>query len=85
MPVPKLFYSTLKNKGITDDEYETVQTAWQEKQMSTLFDLLKWYSMLDVRPFLEAWLNDLEPYKQHKLDFFKTGYQLSCDFYTLDR
>ena len=39
--------------------------------MSTLFDLLKWYSLLDVRPFLQAVLLYLNQYKERGLDIFK--------------
>ena len=53
-PAQSDFFSSLKNKSISNDEYDVIKKVWAEKQMNTLFDLLKWYSLLDVRPFLEA-------------------------------
>ena len=44
------FFSTLKGH-ISPEAYEIVKQAWIENEMQTLFDLLKWYSLLDVRPF----------------------------------
>ena len=44
--------------------------------MRTLFDLLIWYSLLDVRPFLEAVLNYLQQYKVCGLDLFKSAISL---------
>ena len=44
--------------------------------MRTLFDLLRWYSLLDVRPFLQAVLIYLEQYKSRGLDLFKTAISL---------
>ena len=58
--------------------------------MNTLFDLLKWYSLLDVRPFLEAVVLYLKLYKQRKLDLFKMaislpGISLHWAFDTMDK
>ena len=44
--------------------------------MRTVFNLLKWYSLLDVRPFLEAVLVYLTQYKDRNLDLFKTAISL---------
>ena len=44
--------------------------------MLMLFDLLRWYSLLDVRPFLEAVLNYLTQYTVHGLDIFKSAINL---------
>ena len=44
--------------------------------MHTLFDLLKRYSLLDVRHFLEVVLVYLTQYKDRNLDLFKTAISL---------
>ena len=44
--------------------------------MHTLFDLLRWYSLLDVRPFLEAVLIYFTQYKYRGLDLFKSAISL---------
>ena len=44
--------------------------------MQTLFDLLKWYSLLDIRLFLEAVFIYLNQYKNSGLDLFKSAISL---------
>ena len=56
------FYSNLRGCSISCEEYKVVENAWRDNQMCTLFDLLRWYSLLDVRPFLEAVLIYLTQY-----------------------
>ena len=57
------FFSSLTNETISDNGYEAVKYAWLSNQMHTLFDLLKSYSLLDVRPFMEALLGYLKLYQ----------------------
>lgn len=54
LPPHDAFYSSLKNANITEEEYQYCQQVWEEKQMSTFKDFLKWYNNLDVGPFVEA-------------------------------
>ena len=56
--------------------YDVVETPWHLNDMHALFDLLKWYCLLDVRPFLEAVLVYLTQYKDRGLDLFKTAISL---------
>ena len=63
LPSQADFYSSLRGSSISADDYEVVRHAWTANGMQTLFDLLKWYSLLDVRPFLEAVLVYLNQYK----------------------
>ena len=77
LPSHREFYSNLRGRTISLEAYNVVETAWRENQMRTLFDLLKWYSLLDVRPFLESSvLNYLKPYKARSLDLFKSAISL---------
>ena len=54
LPPHDVFYSSLKNVNITEEEYQYCQQVWEEKQMTTFKDFLKWYNNLDVGPFVEA-------------------------------
>ena len=44
--------------------------------MISLFDLLKWYSLLDICSFLEAVLEYLDLYRKRTLDLFKMSISL---------
>ena len=65
------FYSSLKNKTILDSDYAAVKSAWEANQMVSLFDLLKCYSLLDVRSFLKAVLEYLKLYRKRGSIFLK--------------
>ena len=67
------FFSTLRGKTVSPETYKVVKHAWIVNEMQTLFDLLKWYSLLDVQPFLEAVFVYLSQYKERGLDLFKTA------------
>ena len=54
LPPKEAFYSRLRNKGISDDDYAFCQNVWKEKGMRTLEDFLVWYNNQDVGPFLQA-------------------------------
>ena len=51
LPSQADFYSTLRGSTISNEDYDVVKRTWNAHGMYTLFDLLKWYSLLDVRPF----------------------------------
>ena len=70
LPEKDDFFSLLKNKSISDEEYKAVKSVRHNNQMTTLFDLLKWYSLLDVCPFLEAVLVYLDLYQKRGLELF---------------
>ena len=65
------FFSSLKKQHILTTEYAVVQKVWIEKKMETWYDLLECYSLLDVRPILQAKSNYLVPYKERNLNLFK--------------
>jgi hypothetical protein len=54
LPTKADFYDNLKEKGITDEEYDIVEKAWRDEKMQIVRDLLIWYNNLDVEPFLKA-------------------------------
>ena len=54
LPSHEAFYSNLKKTNISEDEYNLVKQTWQENNWQTLRDLLIFYNMIDVGPFVEA-------------------------------
>ena len=44
----------MKNKNITDEEYNICVNAWKNNNMKNFKDFLEWYNNLDVLPFIEA-------------------------------
>ena len=64
------FYSTLRGENILAEAYNVVEPVWRSNEMHTLFDLLRWYSLLDVQPFLEAVLVYLIQYKERGVRSF---------------
>ena len=64
----------MKNKNITDEEYNICINAWKDNNMKTFKDFLKWYNNLDVLPFIEAVEKMKTFYKAKRLDFLKMEY-----------
>jgi hypothetical protein len=72
----KHFYSSLKNCGISDDEWIEFKVNREVYGWKTLRDLLKFYNNLDVKPFLEAVINHQNWFYPLKLEMFKDGLSL---------
>ena len=67
------FFSKLKNKGISDEEWQEFEENKIKYGWTEIRDLLKYYNNLDVQPFLEAatkFFYDL------KIDMLKDGFSL---------
>ena len=72
------WYSSLKQKSVLDDgnstiieNYEFVKKKWEELHMNTLWDLLAWYNMGDVAPFVNGIEAFLKFYYDKGIDIFK--------------
>ena len=76
LPPHKAFFNRLKNKNITDEEYNICVDAWNNNNMKTFKDFLEWYNNLDVLPFIEAVEKMKTFYKAKRLDLFKDGVSL---------
>ena len=76
LPSRMNFYPSLQGETISAEAYFVIEQARCSNEMSKLFDLLKCYLLLDVRPFLEAVLVYLGQYKETGLDLFKTAIRL---------
>ena len=73
LPGHEDFYSTLKNRNITEEDYAYCQRIWREQNMNTMRDYLMWYNNRDVVPFLEAIEKQFNFYQMLKVDMFKEG------------
>ena len=68
LPPKEVFFSRLKNEGISEEDYVGCQVAWRYNGMTTLRDFLVWYNNRDVVPFLQFAF-----YQQRDIDMFKQG------------
>ena len=73
LPPLDCFYSSLKQRGISEEEYDICKTAWREKNMRTFKDFLVWYNNLDVGPFVTAVSRLQKFYFDRNIDIFKTA------------
>ena len=74
LPTHDQFHSSLKNKNITNEEYEYCQKVWKDNNMKKFKDFLVWYNNLDVIPFVEAIEKQRNFYsKNFNLDMFQDG------------
>ena len=53
--------------------YEELKRVWMEKDMSKFEDYLKYYNILDVKPFVEATSKLLDYFRQMQVDPFKSA------------
>ena len=76
LPAKEPFFSQLKNKGISDEDYVGCQEAWRDNGMTTLRDFIIWYTNRDAVPFLQAIDIQFAFYQQRGIDMFKQGINL---------
>ena len=76
-PPHEVFYSSLHQSNISNEEYALVVETWRKEGWSTLKDLLIYYNLLDVAPFVQAISNLLQPYFQDGIDLFKDSFSVS--------
>ncbi|KAK3098713.1 hypothetical protein FSP39_022331 [Pinctada imbricata] len=73
LPPHEAFYSSIKGKNITKEEYQYCQQMWNTHQMSTMEDFLVWYNNLDVEPFVKAVEKMQDFYFEKGIDIFKVA------------
>ena len=73
LPPQSVFFSQLKNEGISDADYARCQVVWHDNQMKTMRDFLVWYNNRDVIPFLQAIDKQFAFYCDRDIDMFKDG------------
>ena len=72
-PPHEAFFSTLKNKNISDEDYQYCQQVWSNNNMQTFREFLIWYNNLDVQPFCEALEKMCAFWKDKKIDMLRQG------------
>src|SRR5207248_1353435 len=70
------FYSSLKNKAMSEKDFNQLITICKENNLITVKDLLEWYNNLDVGPMLNACLKQKEFFYTFKLDMYKDAFSL---------
>lgn len=73
LPPKEAFYSTLRQEGISDGDYEYAQAVWRTNGFHNMGDMLRWYNDLDVVPFSQALTKMFDHFKSMKIDMFKQG------------
>ena len=76
LPPQEAFYSSLKDEGISDENYDFCQKVWKENGMKTMKHFLIWYNNKDVMPFIKAISAQVEIYISKGIDMFKTSVSL---------
>ncbi len=71
LPPHSAFYSSLKQKNITEEEYTFCQNIWREHKMERFEQFLEWYNNLDVGPFVDAVEKFQRFFFEKGLDVFK--------------
>ena len=62
------FYSSLKQKNITPDEYSYAKSVWDDRKMKTLKDMLIYYNNCDCVPFVDALSRQMQFFRSIGLD-----------------
>ena len=71
LPPHQGFYSELRGRNITEEEYADCQKIWEEENMQSMKDYLEWYNNLDVELFIEALEKIMEFWKARRIQPFK--------------
>ena len=62
--IHKNFFSFLSKSKITEGECALVKEIWGEKGLQSLEEMLVYYNLLDVNPFVSAISNLLKPFQE---------------------
>ena len=76
LPEQKLFYTTLKKKGIEDTDYKDSEQIWLKENMTTFRDYIRYYNNHDVIGMIEGIEKMLKIENANKLDVFKESVSL---------
>ena len=79
-PVPHCkFYSSLKGKNITTEEYEDFVSEFHKRGCVTMMDWLREYNLADVVHFVEALENTRKQYYPDEIDMLKDAVNKALD------
>ena len=71
LPPHEAVFSTLKNKNISDKDYQYCQQVWSNNNMQTFREFLICYNNLDVQPFCKALEKLCAFWKDKKIDILR--------------
>lgn len=71
LPPKEAFFSSLKQRGISQADYDNVEKLWRENNFQSMRDMLIWYNNLDVEPFLVAAQKMTDYWRLFGIDPFK--------------
>ena len=71
LPTLPEFFSTLKNCGPSQEDYDEAVRIWNEKEFTSFVQYLEYYNNLDTEPAIEAIESMLSFYKGKNIDLFK--------------
>ena len=77
LPPHSAFYSSLKQKNISNEEYELCKVIWEKNKMKTLKDFLIYYNTMDVAPGLKAIDRHMELLYKLNVDPLKETFSIS--------
>ncbi len=70
-------YNYVEANKTSKTEYNTLTTIWEQMNMTNMFDYLKYYNNLDVKPLVEAIESHRQFYFDYNLDMHKDAVALS--------
>jgi hypothetical protein len=76
LPPYKEWYNSLKGKNINEKQYNYCVRVWNDNNMKTMKDFLRWYNNCDVIPMVEALNKMFVFYRDKGLDMFKDAISL---------
>jgi len=77
IPPHEAFFSTLTQSTISVEGYNLVVTIWNEKKWTSVRNLLIFYNLIDVVPFLQAVEKLLTTYREQGLNLFRQAFSVS--------
>ena len=77
LPPDEAVFSTLKNKNISDEDYQYCQQVWSNNNIQSFLEFLIWYNNLDVQPFCKALEKLCAFWKDKKIDMLRQGISIS--------
>ena len=69
-------YKFFENTKTTTEEYEKLNIIWKQENMTSMFDYLKYYNNLDVKPLIQA-------IEKHRSFYYNLGFDMHKDAISL--
>ena len=76
LPPKDKFYNDLLDQPISNEDYSTCKNIWEENNMKTMVDYLKYYNNCDVVPFVESIETMVKMYRERGINLFQDAMSL---------